>query len=89
VKVKIDMNCILNPGTTFSCISKIWGCEDFRPPQRNYRSLLAKRDTLVIMPTGGGNLFAFNPAALLQTGLTLVFPAPQWPWMGKNQAELA
>jgi len=52
---------------------KIWGYEDFRPPQGEIiQSLLAKKDALIIMPTGGGKSICFQLPALLQTGLTLV-----------------
>ena len=56
--------------TTFQ---QIWGYEDFRPPQGEIvQSLLTKKDTLIIMPTGGGKSICFQLPALLQTGLTLV-----------------
>jgi ATP-dependent DNA helicase RecQ len=52
---------------------KIWGYEDFRPPQGEIiRSLLSGRDALVVMPTGGGKSICFQLPALLQNGLTLV-----------------
>ena len=52
---------------------KIWGYEDFRPPQGEIiRTLLAAEDALIIMPTGGGKSICFQLPALLQTGLTLV-----------------
>jgi ATP-dependent DNA helicase RecQ len=52
---------------------QIWGYDDFRPPQGEIiRSLLAKKDALIIMPTGGGKSICFQLPALLQTGLTLV-----------------
>lgn len=52
---------------------KIWGYDDFRPPQGEIvSSLLAGKDTLIIMPTGGGKSICFQLPALLQTGLTLV-----------------
>ena len=52
---------------------QIWGYKDFRPPQGEIvQSLLAKKDTLIIMPTGGGKSICFQLPALLQTGLTLV-----------------
>ncbi|MEG4229786.1 ATP-dependent DNA helicase RecQ [Microcoleus sp. N9_B2] len=52
---------------------KIWGYDDFRPPQGEIvGSLLAGKDTLIIMPTGGGKSICFQLPALLQTGLTLV-----------------
>ena len=56
-----------------SALKKIWGYEDFRPPQGEIiHSLLARKDGLIIMPTGGGKSICFQLPALLQTGLTLV-----------------
>jgi ATP-dependent DNA helicase RecQ len=56
--------------TTFK---NIWGYDDFRPPQGEIiRSLLEKRDALLVMPTGGGKSICFQLPALLQMGLTLV-----------------
>jgi ATP-dependent DNA helicase RecQ len=56
-----------------STFQKIWGYKDFRPPQGEIiESLLAKKDALIIMPTGGGKSICFQLPALLQTGLTLV-----------------
>lgn len=56
--------------TTFK---EIWGYEDFRPPQGEIvSSLLAQKDAIIIMPTGGGKSICFQLPALLQTGLTLV-----------------
>lgn len=52
---------------------KIWGYDDFRPPQGEIiRSLLGQQDAMIIMPTGGGKSICFQLPALLQTGLTLV-----------------
>ncbi len=52
---------------------RIWGYEDFRPPQGEIvRCLLANEDALIVMPTGGGKSICFQLPALLQTGLTLV-----------------
>jgi ATP-dependent DNA helicase RecQ len=52
---------------------KIWGYDDFRPPQGEIiRTLLEKQDALIVMPTGGGKSICFQLPALLQTGLTLV-----------------
>lgn len=52
---------------------RLWGYEDFRPPQGEIvANLLAQRDALVVLPTGGGKSVCFQLPALLQTGLTLV-----------------
>ncbi|NJO20930.1 MAG: DEAD/DEAH box helicase, partial [Spirulinaceae cyanobacterium RM2_2_10] len=51
----------------------IWGYDDFRPPQGEIvRCLLAGRDALVVLPTGGGKSVCFQLPALLQSGLYLV-----------------
>jgi len=56
-----------------AAFKEIWGYDDFRPPQGEIiRSLLEKRDALIVMPTGGGKSICFQLPALLQTGLTLV-----------------
>ncbi|MEO0433157.1 MAG: ATP-dependent DNA helicase RecQ [Cyanobacteria bacterium J06656_5] len=53
--------------------TQIWGYDDFRPPQDDViRTLLSKRDALIVMPTGGGKSICFQLPALLQKGLTLV-----------------
>lgn len=52
---------------------RIWGYDNFRPPQGEIiQALLAQRDALIIMPTGGGKSICFQLPALMQTGLTLV-----------------
>ena len=52
---------------------QIWGYEDFRYPQGEIiQALLAGKDALIILPTGGGKSICFQLPALLQTGLTIV-----------------
>ncbi|MBW4490550.1 MAG: ATP-dependent DNA helicase [Trichocoleus desertorum ATA4-8-CV12] len=54
-------------------LETVWGYSSFRPPQGEIvQSLLAQRDSLIIMPTGGGKSICFQLPALLQPGLTLV-----------------
>ncbi|MBW4622426.1 MAG: RecQ family ATP-dependent DNA helicase [Cyanosarcina radialis HA8281-LM2] len=71
-----------------AAFQKIWGYEDFRPPQGEIvRSLLENRDALIVMPTGGGKSICFQLPALLQTGLTLVI-SPLVALMENQVAEL-
>ena len=52
---------------------KIWGYDNFRPPQEEIiNCLLTGKDALIIMPTGGGKSICFQLPALLKKGLTLV-----------------
>ncbi|GAB4405987.1 MAG: hypothetical protein Kow00123_18470 [Anaerolineales bacterium] len=50
------------------------GFQGFRPEQDEaMRSILAGRDTLVVLPTGSGKSLTFQLPALLRDGVTLVF----------------
>ena len=50
-----------------------WGYDHFRPLQEDIiRSVLAQKDTLGLMPTGGGKSITFQVPALAQEGTCLV-----------------
>jgi ATP-dependent DNA helicase RecQ len=52
---------------------QVWGYEDFRPPQGEIiANILAHKDSLVVLATGGGKSICFQLPALLKSGLTLV-----------------
>jgi ATP-dependent DNA helicase RecQ len=56
-----------------SILQKVWGYSAFRPLQAEIiESILAKKDTLALLPTGGGKSICFQVPALLQPGLCLV-----------------
>lgn len=54
-------------------LREVFGYERFRPLQEDViRRVLARRDALVVMPTGGGKSLCYQIPALLFDGLTLV-----------------
>ena len=56
-----------------SILQKVWGYSSFRPLQAEIiESILAKKDTLALLPTGGGKSICFQVPGLLQPGLCLV-----------------
>ena len=57
-----------------SILRKYWGYEDFRGIQREViESIGAGRDTLCLMPTGGGKSITFQVPALAMKGVCIVF----------------
>lgn len=64
-------------GSRFSearaALRRHWGHPDFRPAQQPVvEAMLAGRDVLAVLPTGGGKSVCFQVPALLAAGLTLV-----------------
>ena len=56
-----------------SILQKYWGYSDFRGIQRNIiESIASGRDTLGLMPTGGGKSITFQVPALAQEGVCIV-----------------
>ncbi len=54
-------------------LTKYWGYDDFRPLQREIiESVLSGKDTLAILPTGGGKSVCFQVPALAQEGICIV-----------------
>jgi ATP-dependent DNA helicase RecQ len=54
-------------------IRKVWGFEALRPLQREaMEAALAGRDSLVVLPTGGGKSLCYQAPALLSDRLTVV-----------------
>lgn len=54
-------------------LSKYWGHAQFRPMQKDIiEAVLAKRDVLALLPTGGGKSVCFQVPTMAQDGLTIV-----------------
>lgn len=54
-------------------LQKYWGYDSFRPLQQEIiESVLSRRDTLGLLPTGGGKSLTFQVPAMMLPGITLV-----------------
>jgi len=54
-------------------LQKYWGYESFRPAQEEIiNSVLAGKDTLALLPTGGGKSICFQVPAMVKEGICLV-----------------
>jgi ATP-dependent DNA helicase RecQ len=61
------------PLTPESILKQTFGYEQFKPLQREViRNVLERRDTMAVMPTGGGKSLCYQIPALIFPGLTVV-----------------
>jgi ATP-dependent DNA helicase RecQ len=59
--------------TPLQILKKYWGHEQFRPLQADIiDAVVAQKDVLALLPTGGGKSICFQVPALLQDGMCLV-----------------
>lgn len=66
---------VANPDlqTAHEILSRIWGYDEFRPLQEEAVSdVIAARDSLVVLPTGGGKSLCYQVPALVREGMAVV-----------------
>jgi ATP-dependent DNA helicase RecQ len=68
------MTATLQPSEPLQdAIARYWGYTTFRPLQREAMdAVLAHRDSIVVLPTGGGKSLCFQAPAVIQSGLVVV-----------------
>jgi ATP-dependent DNA helicase RecQ len=68
------MNQLAAPASTLpDALERYWGYTSFRPLQREAMdAILSDRDSIVVMPTGGGKSLCFQAPAVVRDGLAVV-----------------
>jgi ATP-dependent DNA helicase RecQ len=63
----------MSGATLQDAIARYWGYTSFRPLQREAMdAVLAGRDSIVVLPTGGGKSLCFQAPAVVNSGLALI-----------------
>lgn len=63
----------INDDALRDVLQQYWGYEDFRPLQREaMTAVMAGRDSVVVLPTGGGKSLCFQAPAVAMEGMALV-----------------
>lgn len=68
-----SVDSVIADSTFSQMLKNVWGYDSLRPSQRDaVASVLQRRDTLVVMPTGGGKSLCYQAPAVHAGGLTVV-----------------
>src|SRR5689334_7224800 len=71
--MSFDTGTLAGSSPLHEVVARYWGYDTFRPLQREAMdAVLAKRDSVVVLPTGSGKSLCFQAPALVAPGLAVV-----------------